>query len=154
MTTQRLHESDFAAALERFEQCLEGPVIPGEMPSWLRAARDSCREASAWFKTNVKETHEELLREISRQDMELAPRVDALSVVHRDLRRQWVRIQKQLERLCEQADRTEPHEAPLNLDIERLRDQTLKHVIEVRKHEAALTTWYLEAFNRDRGVAD
>lgn len=144
----------FLAALARFERSLETPIVPGEMAAWLRKAREALREAGERFRDEEDAAHEQLRQDILREDIALAPRVEELKEKHEDVRDRWIKIRMELEQLCEEAERAEPHEAKLDDEIERFKEKALSFVIAARSHETAITTWYMEALNRDRGIAD
>jgi hypothetical protein len=99
-------------------------------------------------------THTELLDEMSNQDPELASRIEDLKAEDSRLLETWKQIHAELGRFCGLAKRAEPDEGKVSEPVTQLTDQALAFVIGVRKQEAALTTWYMEAFNRDRGIGD
>lgn len=154
MMNRPADENQFLASLARFETSIEAPIVPGEMATWLRTAREACREAGNLFGNEVDDAHEQLRSEIIREDIALAPRVRELKQKHEELRTQWITIRMELEQLCEKAEQAEPHEAKLEDEVARFTKQALAFVIAARTHETAITTWYVEAFHRDRGIAD
>jgi septal ring factor EnvC (AmiA/AmiB activator) len=154
MSTQVHRDCDFVSALANFEHCLETPLVPGEMAQWLEAASDACQQAAAWFQCEVARGHDELLQDIENQDMELAPRVEELKANQQSLQTHWTSLDASLEALCKACQNSDPQEGTLDGAIQRFTERALKLVIQTRKHEAALTTWYIEAFNRDRGEVD
>jgi hypothetical protein len=147
-------DDDFRSTLERFEHSLVTPVVPGELPAWLEAAHSSCKEIGEPLRHVVEEAHPDLLREIARQDIELTPRIEELKTKDEAMIAEWNTLCRALDELRQRADRTEPNEAKLDAQVERLREKCLHFVIEARKQDAALATWLVEAFNRDRGIAD
>jgi hypothetical protein len=52
------------------------------------------------------------------------------------------------------AAKVEPDELTLAKARDHLVERGLSLVLRIRKQEAAVKTWYLEAFQRDRGVGD
>jgi hypothetical protein len=154
MTTGETKEGRFLSALARFETCLETPVVPGELPTWLASAKKSCDEIGVLLRDEINSAHKKLLGEMARRDMALATRAEALKAKDSELFGQQNDIRVELESLLARADHFEPHESKLDEEVSRLVDAALGFVIEARKQNTALTTWYMEAFDRDRGVAD
>lgn len=149
-----IQENGFLSALARFEKWLETPVVPGELPSWLQSARKACDEVGTLLECEIKERHNNLLRAIFSQDSELARRVDELKAKDKNLLSQWESIHHDLNRLCELAVRAEPDEERLDEHMEDFIAKALRFVIDSRKQDNALTTWYMESYTRDRGTAD
>lgn len=154
MTTAKTRETEFLTALADFERCLETPVVPGELPNWLRTVRQASMDVRVQLKREIDETHNQLLDDMVEQDFELAPRAQEMKDADHALISRLEELQKTFDRLAEMAERAEPHEAKLDEHVEQFTNEALQFVIECRKHENALTTWYMEAFNRDRGIAD
>lgn len=154
MTTKHPGESAFLAALSQFETCLETPIMPGELLAWLASARTSCEEVGQTLRHEVDVAHKKLHDEIARQDLALAPRIEALKPKDDQLLAQRKDIHRMLEQLYDRAAQLEPHESKLDDDVSQFTDNALHFVLEARKQENAWTTWLTEAFHRDRGVAD
>jgi hypothetical protein len=141
-------------ALDRFENCLETPIIPGELDSWVSNARHACIETVAKLKDHVPIWHEPALEGISRQDPELANRVEQLRQEDAELREQAFHLMERMDKVASDADKLESYEPVLKQEVSDIIDSGLKWVFRTRKQEVALTTWYREAFNRGRGVPD
>jgi hypothetical protein len=154
MSSAGREESVLVSALEDFESCLETPIIPGELPSWLHTARIRCKRVADELRHEVTETHNNILRHIIHEDIELAARVDDLEAKDKELLDQVAIIQAEIDRLCERGEQAEPHESKLDDHVKCFTSKALAFIIEARKQEKALTTWYMEALTRDRGVAD
>lgn len=154
MTRQQDRETAFLTGLASFERCLMTPVIPGELPGWLLAARDACRQTRQLFRAEVDGPHSQLLREIVDQDSELVPRAEELRAEDTRLLTELDNLHVTAEHLCELAERAEPNEARLDEHVEDFTASATDFVMQCRRHEIALTTWFMEAFNRDRGIAD
>jgi hypothetical protein len=147
-------KNELFSSLERFEASLETPVVPGEMLDWLETAQQLCREVDSLVRREIDEKHPQTLQEISRQDVSLTPRIDELKANDVELLGKWNEMVQKASALYNKADQAEPNEAKIDSPIKRFGDDALKLVIETRKQESALETWYMEAFDRDRGVAD
>lgn len=147
-------QNGLLTALAEFEKCLGTPVISGELPSWMQAARQACEKVGAQLQGAAARTHEKLLSEMALEDPDLLPRIDELRATEVELTARQSDLQRHFDQLRDRAEAVEPHEQKLDDQIEQLIEQGLRLVIDVRRHETALTTWYLEAFDRDRGMAD
>lgn len=154
MTIQQPSENEFLSALDRLERSLETPIIPGELPTWLRTVRNLFAEVDSKYELEIEEIHSQILQQIARQDPELVARVEQLQGQDEELMTQWRALQGKSRRLRNDVEQIEPHESAFEDRVEKFRDEALGFVIEARKQEAALTAWYAEALQRDRGVAD
>ncbi len=56
-------------------------------------------------------------------------------------------------RFAEHAPKFEPHEEKVSGHVKSLVDAGVELVTNVRKQEAAVQTWFVKAFTRDRDVA-
>lgn len=149
-----LHEQALPATLEAFEQSLETPIIPGELQSWSANAQTTCHEAVAALKEHVPTWHKRVLEDIKRQDAELSTRVQELRAQDAELLKQARRVKADATKLAEDAKVLPSHEPRIKREVKDFVNEGLDWIIRAKKQEAALTTWYQEAFNRDRGVAD
>lgn len=151
------HSSELQAALEIFESSLESPVVPGELDQWLTTAGGGLRNLKEALQDRVQHVHPEQLEDIRQQDPELADRVQHLEEVDHKLLKQFDELVRRVEELRSRLQKNGASsglESRVARSVERLGEQGLKFVIDVRKQEAALTTWFMEAFDRDRGIAD
>jgi sulfite reductase alpha subunit-like flavoprotein len=142
------------AALESLEKRLETPIVPGELSSWVDQAVSALDEVSQLLKRHITENHPKQLNEILVQDKGLAARVEQLQEADIALVEQLVEVRRIADVLRANSERLEPDEAPAEDLNQALVDQGLQLIIEIRKQESAISTWYLEAFHRDRGVVD
>lgn len=147
-------ESDLKQALEQLESCLETPLVPGELRSWLQTVQSPLERCCRVFQREVEESHRDLLEGILRSDMGLAHRVEAMRTADQQLIASWQELEHQLAALRDLAVEGEHNETRLSEPLAHFTQCAIELVIEVRKQEAALTTWYLESLNRDRGNAD
>lgn len=140
--------------LESLEKRLETPIVPGELSSWVDQAVSALDEVSQLLKRHITENHPKQLNEILVQDKGLAARVEQLQEADVALVEQLVEVRRIADVLRANSERLEPDEAPAEDLNQALVDQGLQLIIEIRKQESAISTWYLEAFHRDRGVVD
>jgi septal ring factor EnvC (AmiA/AmiB activator) len=153
MSTPTNH-SALPEALDQLESYLELPVVPGEAENWLGAVRQACDDVSEHLVKEIHGPHADLLAKTQRQDPALAPRVEEMHQTDQQLLEECQALQRTIERLTDMAAKTESDEARLEPWFKELTDSALTFILDVRKQEAAVTTWYMEAFNRDRGVGD
>ncbi len=146
--------AELTAALETLEQRLETPIVPGELASWVEEAVPAWDRAEAQLRSHVETMHPKQLKEILRQDRGLAARVEQIQQADADLLQQIGQVRQIVNKLRAAADDLEPDEKPAEDATTALVDQGLQMVIAARKQEAAISTWYVEAFERDRGVVD
>lgn len=145
---------DFDEVLDGLEQQLETPVVPGELESWTGEAQLAMARLAHALRHRVEDVHDEQLAEIAAEDAELVIRVEALRGEDEALLEEVDRLRSRAAKLNEAAPRAEPNERRLGRGVDAFVEEALAFVIRVRKQEVALRTWYQEAFQRDRGVAD
>jgi len=141
-------------ALDALEAALEKPVVPGELQSWLESACEAFANLEAPLRDRIAETHSQQFTEISEQDTEMLQRVERLREEDVKLLEQYNRLARQVNGIDFKLEEEHQTESRLDPIVERMADHGLKLVIDIRKQESAITTWYVEAFQRDRGVAD
>lgn len=153
MTSTRPTESYFQA-LERLETCLETPIVPGELRQWSDDVCAAIEDVSQEFAENVLGIHAGIYQDIVNEDPGLDARVEELRKEDNRLQSQLAAIASEFHALSKSANDVEPDEAQLTDQIDAATQHGLDFVIQSRKQERALSTWYLEAFDRDRGTAD
>ncbi|HUG66511.1 MAG TPA: hypothetical protein VMM76_02090 [Pirellulaceae bacterium] len=147
-------QSALLVALEEFEACLEVPLIPGEFPNWTAAMKRACSQAVTALEEHIPVWHLPVLDQISREDPELATRVQKLRDEDAALLSQAAQVEAEANMIAGDATELESQDPTIQQDVEGFIARGLAWIIQVRKQEAALTAWYQEAFNRDTGVAD
>lgn len=151
---EKRRKREFSQAVRALETSLEAPLVPGESQRWIHAVREACSQLRLLLKQHFEETHGEILGTIAEEDPGLSHRVEALRNVDRRLREDFESITSQATQLLERIDAAAPDERKVRASVEELSEHALAFVIQVRKQEAALSTWLQEAVNRDRGVVD
>lgn len=150
----RTRKNPLSQALEKFEKCLETPVVPGELPQWCRRANEACGEVDAHLRREIEETHPQMFRQIQEEDPGLAARVESLREEDEQLLERIEHAKTFLERLTPTAGAVEPDEGRVDEHVQSAVDAGLQLVLAVRKQETAITTWYMESLERDRGTVD
>lgn len=141
-------------ALDRFEVCLETPLVSGEMENWAGALRAAYRELSPVLSDHLRTVHRPMLKQIATEDPELLchteemKRADLATLETFDRLRQWI------EQLPNDAENIEPDEKRLEVHFGNIIHDGLEFVMHVRKQETVLSTWHQEAMFRDRGNGD
>ena len=147
-------ETELLQALERFESHLDTPIVPGELPDWLRSIQRGCQRARIALIREFDEVHPELFNEIEEQDPGLIQRVEQMQDTDGDLWKRCLEIESLWQTMGPRAEQAEPHESQLHPRIDELTGRSLKWIVDVRRQEQTVKTWYVEAFQRDRGVVD
>lgn len=141
-------------ALRELEAQLELPAVPGELVSWLDAVLLTLREAGPVVQEHVRRHHDAQLAEIQEHDAALTPRVERMRAEQEEILGELAQLERTATALRDHAQRIEPAEAELDEQREAFVQQGTQWVIRLRRQEQAVTTWYVEALERDRGTVD
>lgn len=152
--TSRQSGAGLPDALEKLEETATQVAVPGEVDSWIRAVRDALDGLGPpWNRSN--DSDEASYRQILKSDPELAPRVEEMREVSRELCRRLSAVEDELGEIRRKIERTPDTsgEEPVRR-LEELRRKLLQWIVDCRAHRTELDTWFLEAVYRDRGVGD
>lgn len=141
-------------SLENFETCLVTPAMAGELVSWIEELRGPWVDLYAQVREHAREFHPRQYKQISKEDPELLPRTEKLAAEDFAIEEDAEEFERALHRFAEHAPKFEPDEEKVAKHLKALVDDGVEFVTRVRKQEAAVQAWFLEAFTRDRGVAD
>jgi hypothetical protein len=147
-------EHELKTSLERFEDCLVAPVMAGELLSWIDEARQAWAAAATHVREHVRELHPRQYKQISKADPELLPRTEKLQAEDYEIEEDCEEFTRSIHRFSEHAPKFEPDEEKMAVHTKALVDGGIEFVTRVRKQEAAVHAWFVEAFTRDCGVAD
>jgi uncharacterized protein (DUF3084 family) len=147
-------DDDLKTALTKFETSLLSPTVSGELATWLEEVQKSWEEASAQIHYHVKHLHPRQFDEISKQDPELLPRIEQLQAEDAAIEQQRAQLSQSIGRVGQHAPKLEPDEEKAQKYTKTIVDHGTAFLTQVRKQEVAVQTWYVEAFNRDRGAVD
>lgn len=147
-------ENGLKPALEAFETAVATPIISGELASWVTGLRKTWEKASFQLRESLCCTHKAQYDEMAEHDLEMLPRIDQLKAEDDSLSRECEEINQAVGRTVQHVPKLEPDEAKAQKHVEELVDRALAFITRVRKHEVAVETWFVEAFNRDRGAVD
>jgi len=147
-------ESDLDQALGTFEKGLVTPVVPGELASWIASLRESLDEVGNCLRNAVESVHDERYQQIVQRDAELSTRVTQMREEDVQLLSDFHAVDHQLTTLETQQSAKTAGVSKMDRLRADLVDQSLAFVIRVKAQEAALSTWQMESFQRDRGLGD
>jgi hypothetical protein len=147
-------DRELKAELEAFETSLATPVVSGELAVWSDHVREAWAKLSLRVHDDVATQHVRQFDEITTQDSELFAQVDKLKAEDEALEAQRQSLDQLVGRLANLAPLVEPDEGKFHAFMAQLQKDGVDFVSRVRKQLVAVQTWYVEAFNRDRGVAD
>ena len=147
-------DNELKNTLEQFETCLLSPVVPGELSDWCDEVKSAWAEAVDRVRNQVHELHPQQYQEMGAEDPESLPRTEKLEEDDRSLEEHCDEFDRTLHRFVEHAPKFEPDEEKVAQHAQTLIDAGVELLTNIRRQEAAVQTWYIEAFTRDRGVAD
>lgn len=147
-------ESELKTALAALETCLSTPILSGELVAWVAEVKKAWEVASAEIRENVTNLHPTQFEEMAEEDQELLPQIEQLKAEDEAIEADRERIGQMVERDAQHVPKLEPDEAKAQKHVQNLIDDGLAFVQRVRKQEVAVSTWLVEAFNRDRGAGD
>ena len=148
-------QSPFLESLKNFETTLETPIISGELMNWAETTKHACEELGEILCNGLQDKHAELFARILKEDDEMGSRVESLRAIDKEIRdNDLVGVQQSLNLVMERASTVESHESKMTEQLHKTVEQALTFVIKARTQETAISTWFMEAFNRDRGVGD
>lgn len=147
-------EHDLRAALDEFETSLAIPVVSGELDAWSQQVRAAWAKVSAQVQRHLTQLHPKQLKQIGQEDPELLTQVDNMQAEDAALEEGRVCLDGIIERLARLAPKVEPDERKFHEYQAQLQKDGVDFLSRVKKQQVAMQTWFQEAFNRDRGVAD
>ncbi len=158
LTSERNNSADaeaaFKSSLDEFERALLHPLISGELSTWVQDIQHDWSEAASHIHYQLKHQHPRQYEEIAQQDPELLSRIDLLKAEDAAIEEHREKISQAVARVAEHVPKLEPDEAKAEKHTKPLVDDGMAFVARVRKQVVAVQTWYIEAFNRDRGAGD
>lgn len=141
-------------ALDRFEVCLETPLVPGEMEGWAESLRNAYHELAPVLNAHLRQVHRPMLAQIASEDPELLCHTEEIKHADQVTLETFDRLRQWVEQLPDVVAKIEPNEKRLEEHIGSLIRDGLELVMHIRKQETVLSTWHQEAMFRDRGTVD
>ncbi|HEX5472847.1 MAG TPA: hypothetical protein VFW73_13230 [Lacipirellulaceae bacterium] len=141
-------------ALADFEAALETPIVSGDLANWIDQIRQMWAGASTQVHYHIKQLHPRQYEEMAKQDAEMLTRIDLLKAEDKAIESQRDQLAREIDRVAEHAPKLEPDEEKAQQHTKRVVDDAMAFLARVRKQDVAVQTWYVEAFDRDRGAVD
>jgi hypothetical protein len=141
-------------SLDKLEVALTTPIIAGELADWLLELRTHWDDASARLHAALDQDHPRQYQQISKEDQEMFAIVEKLQAEDAAIAEESESFGRLLARVAEHAPKFKPDEEKLLHHTEALLNAGLALIVRIKKQEVALQTWFIEAFTRDRGIAD
>ncbi len=140
--------------LRRLETALDTPPVPGELRTWAATLRKTFADTTHEILEQIEHVHPEQFEEIEQQNPELLARVSGLREEDRKNRDWCHSLDRQFAELEVNAARAGADEKQAMDQQQKLLEEGLRFVMNVRRQETAIRTWTEEAFDRDTGMAD
>jgi hypothetical protein len=140
--------------LRRLETALDTPPVPGELRAWATTLRQTFDETTREILRQIDTVHPAQFQEIDDQNPELLARVEHLRDEDRKNQDYCRSLAAQFAELEANAIRAGADEKQVIDQQQKLVDEGLRFVMNVRRQETAIRTWTEEAFDRDTGVGD
>ncbi len=141
-------------ALNRLEDCLVTPVMPGELSSWLGTLAEAAETTGALLWRQIEGPNQQEYAQIEALDPNLCPHVEMLKKGDQDSYQRLEAFMDQIARVRRRAEMFSANEILFQTPVNSLLDEGLSWVIHAKRQEKARESWYLEAFIRDRGEGD
>lgn len=147
-------EQELRAALDQFETCVVSPVVPGESLAWSKAVLCTWQPLEEQIKRQIEHVHRAEYKQIAREDPEMLAKVAQLKEADCSLATSMDRLSSHIGKLAVMGEASEAEEGRLQKIVDLIVSEATAFSTQLRKQEAAVRTWFIEAFNRDRGVGD
>ena len=147
-------ENGLRDALAAFETALATPLLSGELDNWIDHVQATWSDVSTHVHDHSTRLHPRQYQEISDADPELMSQVEKLQVEDLAIERDREGLCRRVHGIVQHAPQFEPDEEKVKHHLTQLIDIGVLFVGRARKQEVVVETWFVEAFNRDRGVGD
>lgn len=140
--------------LQRFETALLTPQVAGEISEWAQSL------AAAWMGLceqvghEVVNEHRGQIKDIGRTDPELLSKVKELKAEDAAIIAECETFGRRIEELKRMSSVLEKEENPVQKAAAGIVEEGAKFLTRVKKQELAIRTYFMESFNRDRGIGD
>jgi len=149
--------SEFATlddTLNKLENALLTPAVPGELQSWIATVKQSATTfAMDWARYLHTVIHAQYA-EIVKTDPEMSAFVQKMKSTDQQLLDQLASFHEDFGRLEERAKQAQWNEGKLADDRRRLEEGGIALILQIKKQRLTAEAWLSEAFYRDRGVKD
>jgi hypothetical protein len=150
---QMAAENELKDSLAVLETSLATPLVSGELADWLDTVNGAWAKVSAHIQDWFEHGHASQFEQIAAADPELLPRVEQLQAEDAAIEQARQAFDQTMTRTALHVPKLEPDEEKAQQHVKKLIDEGMALVTRVRKQEVAVQTWFVEAFNRDRGTS-
>jgi hypothetical protein len=147
-------EHELREALTALETALDTPVISGELKDWVESVHKAFDAATAKLQVQFQQGHRRQFANILQQDLEMARQVEQLKEEDRAILQQMNEVSRELNGLAAVAAAVGRHESRAQEYERQVVRAGQMFIARVRQQETAITTWLMEAFQRDSGTGD
>jgi len=147
-------ENELRNALTAFETSVTTPIVSGELANWMQDVQATWSAASTQVHNHINDLHPRQYQEISQEDPSLFQQIELLKAEDEAIERERDKLNRQIAQVAQQIPNLEPDEAKARRHVKHLIDGGVVLVARVRKQEVAVQTWFVEAFDRERGGGD
>lgn len=146
-------EGELKSAIDKLETALLTPAMAGELVTWITQVQDSADDLDELFKPCLERLHSDFT-EIAKADNELFSRVEQMVAGEKDLLQMHDEFRRNLQLLATKAPKVFSDEAKVADERLKVEQQGTKLLTELKRLQAAASTWLQEAVFRDRGPVD
>ena len=154
MSTGIHEEVVLKEAIERLEQALLTPVLSGEVNSWVIAVQDATASLDEMLQPYLDTVLHSDYSEIAKSDNELLSRVEQMVECEKQLLERKKVFHQSLQHLAARVPKVHSDEAKVADERLNLERQGVELLTELKRLQAAASTWLQEAVYRDRGPVD
>jgi len=144
---------NLAATLTKLETALLSPVVAGELSTWAHTVQEAAATLAVDLASYLRTVLHVQYAEIAQTDPEMSSHVEKLIRSDQQLFEQLTHFHEELHALAEAAAHVKKNEGKLAEQRQRVEETGIALVLNIKKQQAAATTWLAEAHFRDRGVA-
>jgi len=153
-TAATLPDQVLLETLSKLERALLTPPIAGEMSNWAREARQGAATlATDWTREQNCVLHPQY-EQIAQTDPEMHTCVQQMTEQEQAISVRLVEFHEHLHQLEEATSHVDWQESKLSSLQKQVEALGLQLIIQIKKQQAAASTWLSEAVYRDRGVKD
>jgi hypothetical protein len=153
MTQEQTSNRELDEKIGAFEKALQTTRVPGELSDWIYAVGRGLSELKEEYKRQASNDHRTAFRKILNEDVVMQPTIAKLREADEQIMQKIMEVENLVASVAVQLNASNDQRE----DLERtgkVFEMGQQILFSVRKQEQDLTTWYIEAFQRDNGVGD
>jgi hypothetical protein len=147
-------EQTLQDTMTKLEAALLGPVVSGEMESWVLAVQQAAATFAMDWATHVRTVLHVQYEQIANTDPELSACVEKMIHTDHELLEELARFHEKLHDLQQAAFHVDWQESKLAAQRQNIEQSGMGLILRIKKQQSAAATWLAEAIYRDRGVGD